>query len=654
MRSTLYHGYVEHWRFNPVEHHFRYPLYFYCFDLDELIDLDRTLPLFGYNHFQFTSLHDTDYLSQETGSIREKLFRLLDKKPFVNRVARVMLVTSARYVNYVFNPVSFYYCLADDGGIVCVVAEVNNTFGEKHLYILGDNEGQANGYAARYLANKTFHVSPFNNMTGQYEFLFTEIKKEIDIRIRLHRNKEMVFEGKLFGRAVPLTPATHTRMILRHPILPHLSMPRILFEAVRLKFQKKLNHYTKPIPMSAMTIRIPSPSMFQKSCMKLIFGFLGKITNGGITVYLPDNKVMHFGDRLSPIQGDITVHDYRFFSDIVLDGDIGLGESYMEGIWDTKDLPGLFGIFIQNRDSLSNGYPATAWILRQKNKLSHFLRANTLVGSRKNIRSHYDLSNDFFRLFLDPSMTYSCGIYLSDKDNLEDAQTNKLRSMIRKAQVKDYDHVLEIGCGWGSLAVTAAKETGCRVTGITVSDAQHQFATERVKKEGLQDKITISITDYRKVQGLYDAIVSVEMLEAVGEEYLGTFFSCCDRLLKPGGRAVIQVITIPDERYEQYREETDWIQKHIFPGGFIPSVQAIREVVAKNTSLVEESIEEIGPHYATTLREWRNRFNDNIHKIADMGFDRVFQRKWVYYLSYCEAGFAERALGDIEIVFRKP
>jgi cyclopropane-fatty-acyl-phospholipid synthase len=491
-------------------------------------------------------------------------------------------------------------------------------------------------------------------VAGHYEFLFTEIKKEIDIRIRLHRNEEMVFEGKLFGRATPLTPGTHTKMMLRHPMLPHLSMPRILFEAARLKFQKKLHHYTKPIPMSAMTIRIPPPSIFQKACMKLIFPFLSKICIGGITVSLPDNKVVSYGERSSPIQGDITVHDYRFFSDIVLDGDIGLGEAYMEGIWDTKDLPGLFGIFIKNRDSLSNGYPATAWIVRQKNKLSHFLRANTLAGSRKNIRSHYDLSNDFFKLFLDPSMTYSCGIYLSDKDSLEDAQMNKLRSMIRKAQIKDSDHVLEIGCGWGSLAVTAAKETGCRVTGITVSDAQLQFATERVKKEGLQDKITISLTDYRKVQGLYDAIVSVEMLEAVGEAYLGTFFSCCDRLLKPGGRAVIQVITIPDERYEQYRKETDWIQKHIFPGGFIPSVQSIREAVAKNTSLVEENIEEIGPHYATTLREWRNRFNDNIHKVSQMGFDLAFQRKWVYYLSYCEAGFAERALGDIEIVFKKP
>jgi cyclopropane-fatty-acyl-phospholipid synthase len=565
-----------------------------------------------------------------------------------------MLVTSARYINYVFNPVSFYYCLADEGGIVCIVTEVNNTFGEKHLYILGDMEGHTKGYAARYIADKSFHVSPFNNIAGQYEFLFTEIKNEIDIIIRLHRNDEMVFEAKLFGRSMPLTPLNHARMLFKHPILPHLSMPRILFQAARLKFQKKLNHCTKPIPMSAMTIRIPPPGTFQKICMKFVFSFLGKISIGGITVSLPDNKIIYFGNRSSPIQGDITIHDYRFFSDIVLDGDIGLGEAYMEGAWDTKDLSGLFGIFIKNRDYLSNGYPATAWIVRQKNKLIHFLRANTLMGSRKNIMSHYDLSNDFFRLFLDPSMTYSCGIYLSDSDSLEEAQMNKLRSMIRKAQVKETDHVLEIGCGWGSLAVVAVKETGCRVTGITVSEAQYQYAINRVKKEGLQDRITIFLTDYRNIQGLYGAIVSVEMLEAVGEEYLGTFFSCCDRLLKPGGRAVVQTITIPDERYEQYRKETDWIQKHIFPGGFVPSEHAIRQAVAKNTSLVEESVEEIGPHYATTLRVWRNKFNDNIRKVSDMGFDREFQRKWVYYLSFCEAGFAERALGDIEIVLRKP
>jgi len=650
----MYTGYIEHRRLKPVEHHFRYPLYFYCIDLDELHDLDRELPLFGYNRFQFTSLYDDDYLNLEKGNIREKLFRLLEEKPFLDRISLVMLITSARYINYIFNPVSFYYCLASDGEIICIVAEVNNTFGEKHLYILHEVEGQAEGYAARYITDKAFHVSPFNNLEGQYEFLFTETGKELDIRIRLHRDGEMVFEGQLWGQPVPLTPMNHTKTILRHPILPHLAMPRILFEAAKLKLLKKLNHYTKPIPMSAMTIRIPPPSLFQKACMKLIFNFLNKIIEGGITVFLPDNKVMHFGDQSSPIQGEITIHDYRFFSDVVLDGDIGLGESYMAGAWDSKDVPTLFGIFIKNRDVLSNGYPGTAWIVRKKNNLMHFLRANTLMGSRKNIRSHYDLSNDFFRLFLDPSMTYSSGIYLSDKDSLEDAQMNKLQSMITKAQIQETDHVLEIGCGWGSFAVTAVKGTGCRITGITVSDAQYQFALDRIKAEGLQDRITIFLTDYRQVEGLYDKIVSIEMLEAVGEEYLGTFFSCCDRFLKPGGLAAIQVITIPDERYEEYRKETDWIQKHIFPGGFVPSLKAIREAVAKNSSLVEESVEEIGPHYSTTLCSWRNRFNNNIHTVSAMGFDRTFQRKWVYYLAYCEAGFAERALGDIEIVFKKP
>lgn len=654
VRSRIFKGHVEHRRFRPVEHHFRYPLYFYAFDLDELRDLDRTLPFFGYNRFRVSSLYDADYLAQEQGNIRDKLFRVLREQPFVKSVARVILVTSARYLNYIFNPVSFYYCLSDDGRIVGMVAEVNNTFGEKHLYILGEATGGAGGYAARYVADKAFHVSPFNNVEGQYEFLFSEIGEEMDACIRLHRDGEMVFEGRLWGRSLPLTAAGHAKVFLRHPFLPHLAIPRILFEAARLKLVKRLRHYAKPIPMSAMTIRVPPPSLFQKACMKLVTGLLGRMADGSITLLLPNRKVIHSGDRSSPLRGEIVVNDYRFFSHLALGGDVGLGEAYMDGLWDSNDISALFRVFIRNRDVLSNGYPATAWLTRKKNRLSHLLQANTLKGSKRNIQSHYDLSNDFFRLFLDHSMTYSSGIYLSPTDTLEEAQKNKIERMINKAQIQETDEVLEIGCGWGAFAVTAVKETGCRLTGITVSPSQYQYALDRVKGEGLEERIGLSLMDYRKVQGGYDKIVSIEMLEAVGEEYLGTFFSCCDRLLRPGGLMVIQVITIPDDRYEGYRKETDWIQKHIFPGGFLPSRKVLREAAAKNSSLVEEDIEEIGPHYATTLREWRNRFNDNLQRASQMGFDRIFQRKWVYYLATCEAGFAEGALGDIQIVFRKP
>jgi cyclopropane-fatty-acyl-phospholipid synthase len=213
---------------------------------------------------------------------------------------------------------------------------------------------------------------------------------------------------------------------------------------------------------------------------------------------------------------------------------------------------------------------------------------------------------------------------------------------------------LEVGCGWGGFAIEAVKQTGCRVTGITVSKEQYQLAQERVLKAGLQDKISILFKDYRHVAGLFDKIVSIEMLEAVGHKYLGTFFTACDKLLKPAGRLVIQVITIPDQRYEFYRRNTDWIQKHIFPGGHLPSVTAMSQSVTRNTSLLMEQLEDIGTHYARTLKDWRESFMRNLDKVNSLGFDEVFQRKWIYYLAMCEAAFRERATGDIQVVFRKP
>jgi cyclopropane-fatty-acyl-phospholipid synthase len=251
-------------------------------------------------------------------------------------------------------------------------------------------------------------------------------------------------------------------------------------------------------------------------------------------------------------------------------------------------------------------------------------------------------------------MLYSCGLYQSEDDTCENAQHHKIRSIIEKAHIESSDHVLEIGCGWGGFAMEAVQQTGCHVTGITVSEEQYRLAQERIRQAGLQDKITILFKDYRHVTGLFDKIVSIEMLEAVGHKYLGTFFKTCDNLLKPAGRMVIQVITVPDQNYEKYRRTTDWIQKYIFPGGHLPSVTVLAEVVTRQTSLLMENLEDIGTHYARTLKDWRASFTCNMDKISAMGFDEVFRRKWIYYLAICEAGFRERAIGDIQVVFRKP
>jgi len=400
--------------------------------------------------------------------------------------------------------------------------------------------------------------------------------------------------------------------------------------------------------------RNPLPTVFERSCMNLVISLFDKIHEGGLTFHLPDGSERHFGDKHSQLQSRMIIHDYRFFKDAVLGGDIGLGEAYMEGLWDTDDIPLLFSVFIKNRRALANGQMATAWLTRQKDRLLHALRANTLVGSRRNIGEHYDLSNDFFKTFLDPTMLYSCGLYRDENDTCEDAQHNKLQSIIKKADITPADHVLEIGCGWGGFAMEAAGITGCRVTGITVSEEQYQMATERIRQAGLQDKITILLKDYRQVSGLFDKIVSIEMLEAVGHRYLGKFFKTCDNLLKPSGKLVIQVITIPDQRYEDYRRTSDWIKKYIFPGGHLPSVTALAETVTRHTGLLMENLEDIGTNYALTLKDWRESFTRNMDKISALGFDDVFRRKWIYYLAMCEAGFRERAIGDIQVVFRKP
>ncbi len=250
-------------------------------------------------------------------------------------------------------------------------------------------------------------------------------------------------------------------------------------------------------------------------------------------------------------------------------------------------------------------------------------------------------------------MTYSCARWLSESDTLEQAQKNKLQAMIRKAAIGPGDHVLEIGCGWGSFAVEAVKTTGCRLTGITISDAQYEYARERIRREGIEDRVEIILRDYREIKGPFDRIVSIEMLEAVGHRYFEKFFECCDRLLKPGGFMALQFISIPDRRYDQYRRGHDWIRKHIFPGGELPSLAVVTASLAKQTCLNVQEVENIGKDYARTLREWRRRCLAGIDRVAELGFDRSFQRKWVYYLAGCEACFETGYLGNLQMVMTK-
>lgn len=654
MRSCLYLGHVEHRRINPAEHRFRYPLYVYCLDLDELNTLDRSLLLFGYNRLRPVSLYDADYLDRGPGTIREKLFRYLDAGKGGEGIERIQLITSARYFNYIFNPVSFYYCLNSEGERTGVVVEVSNTFGERHVYIPRPAEGAAPGAPAGYRTEKAFHVSPFNTMEGSYEFLFSDAGKELDIRINLDRGGERIFEARLWGQYQALTAMHLAKVLIRHPLMPHMTVPRIYREALTLHFKRKLPIHSKPVPTSTMTIRKNPPTVLQKKAMKALFSLLAEIRTGRLSTTLPDGTTRVFGEGLAATNADITVNDYRTFPRIILGADVGLGESYADGDWDSSDITALFRLLAENRHILNEGRFSIALISRFRNRLIHRARRNTRGGSIRNIGRHYDTGNDFFQLFLDPTMTYSCAFFRSPGETLEDAQKNKIDHIIDKALIQEGDHVLEIGCGWGSFALEAARKTGCRVTGITNSPAQYRYARQRVRNEGLEKNITILLRDYRTIEGRFDKIVSIEMLEAVGRKYLGTFFHCCDLHLKEGGRMVLQVITIPDQYYRRYVNETDWIQKHIFPGGHLPSLAALTAAMAGHSRFMVDHLENIGHHYARTLREWRLRFTTNTPAVSKMGFDRSSVRQWLYYFSCCEAGFASGQLNNLQIVLTRP
>jgi cyclopropane-fatty-acyl-phospholipid synthase len=653
MSAFLYNGLIEHHRRTPRDHQFSYPLYIYGFDLEDLPELDRSLPFFGHNRFRPASVHDKDYLDSGPGTIREKLDRFLAKEGFGDAVARAFLITSPRYFNYVFNPVSFYYLFRADGALVGNVAEVNNTFGEKHLYILHSPGRRNDDRTATYRTKKAFHVSPFNRIEGTYEFSFADISKELDVGINIRQEGEVVFEARLRGSPEPLTASSQMKMFLRHPIAPHLSVPRILFEAAKLSFGKKLAYNDKPVPLSPMTIRTNPPTFVQRKCMGAAFDLFGRAGRGALRMTLPDGTVKTFGEATSADQAEMTVKDWQFFSRAVIGGDIGFGESYMHDEWDSPDLKEALQWFVRNRDSFFGRYQHLEPLFDRLNRILYPIVENTVNGSKKNIVTHYDLGNEFFQVFLDPSMTYSCARYLNGKDTLEEAQKNKLQAMIRKAAIGPDNHVLEIGCGWGSFAVEAVRTTGCRLTGVTISDAQYEYARERIRREGLEDRVEIVLRDYREIKGPFDRIVSIEMLEAVGHKYFETFFERCDRLLKPGGVMALQFISIPDRRYEHYRKGHDWIRKHIFPGGELPSLAVVMEALARQTCFNVQSVENIGPDYALTLRDWRSRFLAGIDRVTAQGFDRTFQRKWVYYLAGCEACFSTGYLGDLQMVMVK-
>jgi cyclopropane-fatty-acyl-phospholipid synthase len=351
---------------------------------------------------------------------------------------------------------------------------------------------------------------------------------------------------------------------------------------------------------------------------------------------------------------EIRVEDYRFYRALALEGTLGAADAYLNGWWNSEDLVGLFRLLTTNSDVLGTVDGLIARLARGLSAWGHFLRRNTVRGSRRNIAAHYDLGEDFYSLFLDETMTYSAGVFLHPDAALADASREKYDRICRKLQLTPENHILEIGTGWGGFALHAAQHYRCRVTTTTISRCQYQHARDRVRQAGLEGRIAVLSDDYRNLTGVYDHLVSVEMVEAVGHQYLDRFFGQCSRLLRPDGLMLLQAITIPENRFPQYVRSVEFIQKYIFPGGCLPSIGAIAAAVGRTTDFRFLHLEDFGSHYAETLARWRQRFWQNIDKVRSLGFEERFIRMWHYYLCYCEAGFLENQIGVAQIVLARP
>lgn len=391
-----------------------------------------------------------------------------------------------------------------------------------------------------------------------------------------------------------------------------------------------------------------------KRSRDLVFSVLAKLPYGQLEIiegshhsFFPENA------NSSEVIGKIYVHDLSMYRDFVKGGSIGASEAFLAGKWTSPNLTNVIRVFAKAQQETDTLEAKKSLLNKAKNIISHWQNRNTQAGSKKNILAHYDLGNELYERFLDPEMMYSSAIYPSENDSLDEAQLHKLKTICDRLSLTEDDHLLEIGTGWGGLAIYAAKNFGCKVTTTTISDAQYAYAEQRVIELGLTDKITLLKKDYRELTGKFDKVVSIEMIEAVGYEFLPSFFKQCNDRLKDGGKLLIQSITIADQRFDYYKNNVDFIQRYIFPGGFLPSINVLNNHLTQHSAMTVESIDDIGLDYAKTLAHWREKFLDAWPELLPLGYDETFKRLWLYYFAYCEGAFLERSTSAIHLVARK-
>ena len=410
--------------------------------------------------------------------------------------------------------------------------------------------------------------------------------------------------------------------------------------------------------VSIGTLRLPqtrSARVGEKIAREAIFRLLSKLQVGSLTLHEGPCS-HHFGsvDKPHEPQAEVHIHSPAVYSQMLTGGSIGSGEAYMKGYWSSPDAMDVMRIFSANLVLLNKFDASQSVFVKLALKIAHRFNRNTYKGSQLNVAAHYDLGNEFFQLFLDPTMMYSSALFSDKSASLEVASETKLDELCQQLELKPGDHLLEIGTGWGGMAIHAAKNFGCRVTTTTISQEQYDFASARVMEEGLEGQITLLCEDYRNLTGEYDKLVSIEMIEAVGHDFYQNYFRMCSGLLKPNGKMVIQAITMADQRYKEARDSVDFIKRYIFPGGCLPSVAVMAQHIARDTDMQIVHLRDITNDYAETLAHWRQRFLANLEAVRGMGFSEEFVRMWDFYLCYCEGGFRERVISTVQLAFAKP
>lgn len=661
--SLAYDGRIMHSRLTGPRHRFSHGVTFFAIALDE----DGPGWPVGYERRAPLALRAADHWGHEDRSVQFN-YREALRNHGLDPDGRGVLVTQLRQLGYVFNPISLIYWYRGDA-LTAVIAEVANTFGQRHLYAFDARATPAGASGLRtFHARKALHVSPFLGMDHDYTFTLSEPGPRFHAAITLRRGGEVAFHSTWTGVGRPLTRLAAARALLRRPLMPLMVTGLIHLQALRLWRKGARFHRTPSFrpgrgtsppsvaPPGRRALHPPPPARVSplSPVVRAASGLvLRRRGEGDLAVTWPDGHTHTTRGHGRAPAVRLTINSRDLFHRVARRGTTGVGEAYVAGDWDAEDLPGAMRALLTRARDLTRHPVGRAGIAIRTRRPRRAV-ASTRERAAHEVRYHYDLGNDLYRLFLDDeTLSYSAAVFAHPGQALADAQRAKLRGILDALDLRPGQRVLEIGCGWGGFAVLAAEERGVDVTGLTLSRDQHAIAAERARASSACDRIDVRIEDYRDHRGAYDAVVSIEMIEAIGHDELPGYFAAIDGFLQPGGRAFVQAISIPDDRYERYRRSRDWISEYIFPGGCCPSLEAMRAAL-EPTDLVIRRHTDVGAHYATTLAHWLERFDANLDRVRALGFDERFVRGWRFYLASCQAAFACGNIHDRQLVLDRP